>query len=142
MINIHSSLTSQTTIKYLTGTYRPSRPTPVANRFKHHQRSSIAVKIEQKRLVYGVPPQTPPVELTALPRPPSWWGVGQPPSHPKKPSRLGVRPRLSAPWASSNCCPYSKILGTPLIELQSQLIKAKFHYASWFGAGSKLVRTR
>jgi len=26
--------------------------------------------------------------------------------------------------------------------LPKPTVKAKFHYASWFGAGSKLVRTR
>jgi len=33
-------------------------------------------------------PRTPLGELTALPRPPSWWGGGRPPL-PKNPPRLG-----------------------------------------------------
>jgi len=52
----------------------------------------------QNAFVARVPPRTPLAELTALPRPPSWWGGGLAASLPKNltlalgPSGLKLRP--------------------------------------------------
>ena len=90
--SLRLSLTAQTTIKQLMG--RPTHLTLVANRFTYRHRSSIAVKIEQKK--FGFWDSAPRPRSS---RPTSWLG-GAGRHLPKNLSRLGIRPRLSALRAS------------------------------------------
>jgi len=58
-------------------------------------------RMQEKLSAAGAPPRTPLGELTALPRPPSWWGG-------RLAAPFPTTPLLSALWTSLHLFPHSK----------------------------------